>query len=108
MTGTFRYGPISRRLSIAVMLAVILVGCGRGLSGTYVLTDGTGMLFKKLTFTSGNKVELTTIMDSTSEATYEVDGDKIKISAAGETQIFTIDKNKCVVGGGMIGTFCKK
>ena len=89
-------------LSVTIMF---FASCGDGLKGSYV---GKGVPFKELKFSSSGKVELTTVMGTTTEATYEVDGDKVKISAAGQTQIFTKDKNGCLDGGGMIGKFCKE
>ena len=99
--------PTSMMALVAILIATVtlLVGCGKKLSGTYT---GEGVPFKQLKFTSGNKVELTTLMDSVNEATYVVEGDKVKISAGGQTQIFTIDKDGCLNGGGMIGKFCKQ
>jgi len=88
-----------------VGLVALVAGCGHKLSGTYA---GESLAFKELKFISGSKVELTSLMDTTTEATYTVEGDKVKISAAGQTQVFTLDKNGCLDGGGLIGTFCKR
>jgi PBP1b-binding outer membrane lipoprotein LpoB len=97
------------RVAILIAATVFLAGCGSRLSGTYKVDSNGGIPFEKITFTSGSKVELTTAMtEATTEATYVVEGDKVKISAAGMTQIFTIDKNGCLNGGEMIGKFCKQ
>ena len=87
------------------LILVGLSGCSSKLSGTYA---GDGIPFKQLTFTSRDKVELTTVMGTTAEAAYVVDGEKVKISANGQTQVFAIDANGCLDGGGMIGKFCKQ
>jgi hypothetical protein len=94
-----------RLITIVLVLTVALVGCGKKLSGTYTPSDNG--IFEKLTFTSGNKVEIT-VFGSTSEVSYEVDGNKLKITNAGQTQVFTIDDKGCLDGGGMIGKYCKK
>jgi len=79
------------------------------LSGTYNIDANGGAPFKSLNFTSGSKVELTTAMSgSTTEASYVVEGDKLKISAAGQTQIFTIAKDGSINGGEIIGKFVKQ
>lgn len=95
------------RVAILTMTVAFLAGCGSKMSGTYAV-DGNGGLFKKMAFTSGNKVELTTIFGVTQEATYVVEGDKLKINTAGQIQIFTIDSKGCLNGGGPIGKFCKQ
>jgi hypothetical protein len=91
----------------ALLLTTFLAGCDGGskLDGTYV--GAPHAHFEKLTFKSEGKVELT-FMGSTSEATYVVEGDKVKISAAGQTQIFTVDKQGCLDGGGIVGKYCKQ
>ena len=93
-------------LRATLTLAIVLIaGCGRHLSGTY--TGEPDAHFEKLTFKSGGKVELS-FMGSISEATYALEGDRVKISAGGMTQIFTLDKQGCLDGGGIVGKYCKK
>jgi endonuclease YncB( thermonuclease family) len=56
-------------------------------TGEYAADPNRLNLFSKLNFTSGSKVELTAeATGATTEATYVVDGDKLKISAAGQTR----------------------
>ena len=99
---------ILAQVGILIMVTVFLASCGNKLSGTYNVDANGGMPFKKMNFTSDTKVELTVaITEATAEADYVVEGDKVKITAAGQTQIFTIDKNGCLDGGAMIGKFCK-
>jgi len=50
---------ILARIAPLFVAAAILTGCGSGLSGTYE-NDG---IYKKLKFTSGNKVEMTSASD---------------------------------------------
>lgn len=92
-------------LAIALLGASMLGGCSRQLSGTYKPTDETFALIEKIVFTSGDKVEITG-MGMTKEGTYEIDGDRVKITISGETNIFTI-AGDCIDGGGMLGKFCK-
>ena len=94
------------RVCILIIATVLLAGCGSKMSGIYK-TDSS-FAFKQLNFTSGSKVELTSLAGSISEATYVVDGDKVKISAGGSTHIFTKDSTGCLDGGGAIGKFCKE
>jgi len=60
-----------------------------------------------MTFTSGNKVERTNPAGTT-EVSYEIEGDKVKIASAGQTLVFTIDDKGCLDSGGIMGKFCKK
>ena len=97
------------RNGILILAVTFLAGCGSKLSGTYKIDSHGGMPFEKMTFTSGSKVELTTaITEATSEASYVVDGDKLKISAGGQTVIFTIEKDGSINSGGAIGRFVKQ
>ncbi|HNQ27386.1 MAG TPA: hypothetical protein PKL92_05640 [Aquaticitalea sp.] len=83
---------------------VMLSGCSNGLQGTYVGNDNA--FFDQLNFTSGNTVEIV-FMGVTKEAEYTVDGKKVRITAAGETQVFTLTDKGCLDGGGMLGSYCK-
>lgn len=92
------------RIYLACCFAV-LCSCTNGLQGAYV---GQGnAFFDQLTFTSGSTVEIV-FMGATKEAQYEVDGKKVRITAAGETQVFTLTDKGCLDGGGMLGTYCKE
>ncbi len=93
---------------LALATLLFLTGCGKGLSGTYVPNDDSfaGVLIERIVFTSGSEVEITA-MGMTRGGTYTVDGDRVKITVAGDTSIFTIAGN-CIDGGGMLGKFCKK
>lgn len=44
----------------------------------------------------------------TKEATYEVDGKKVKVTTGGDTQIFTIDDTGCLDGGQLLGRYCRE
>lgn len=83
---------------------LMLVGCGSRVSGVYKPQGATfldGMNFK-----SGGKVELT-FMTMTKEGTFVVDGDRVKVTNGGDTQIFTLDGKGCLDGGQLLGRYCK-
>ena len=94
---------------LVAALTFAVAGCGGGLTGSYT-PDGKsigGALIKSITFTSGDKVEITA-GGTTTEATYDVDDKKVKITASGNTMIMTIDDKGYLDGGEMLGRFCKK
>jgi hypothetical protein len=95
-------------VSFVALLTLGFAACGSGLSGTYT-PDGKsfgGALIDSMTFTSGDKVEIS-VQGITKEATYEVDDKRVKITAAGDTTIMAIDDEGCLDAGGLIGKFCK-
>lgn len=91
-------------LVTATILVACLASCDAKVDGTYAGQD-TGF-FDKLTFTSKGKVEIT-FMGMTKEGTYVVEDKRVKITVAGDTQIFTIDDKGCIDGGGLLGKYCK-
>ncbi|MEW5977628.1 MAG: hypothetical protein AB1898_17680 [Acidobacteriota bacterium] len=93
------------RFLTVVLASTLLVGCGKKLSGTYSGKD-TGFL-DKMTFKSGGKVDLT-FMGMTREGTYEIDGNQVKITNAGDTQVLAIDSQGCLDGGGFLGRYCQE
>lgn len=95
----------SRSIGLVLAMAgsAALVGCGDDFSGVYTSDAG---FFDKLDFTSSDTVEIT-FMGQTKEATYVVEDEKVKITIDGETQVFTVDDDGCIDGGGIIGKYCK-
>ncbi|MBL85506.1 MAG: hypothetical protein CMO82_02480 [Winogradskyella sp.] len=95
-----------KTLKILTILAfaLCLLSCGNGLEGTY--KGSNGAFFDQLTFISKNKVELV-FKGATSEVEYTVEGDKVKITNAGQTQILTITDDGCLDGGDFVGKYCK-
>jgi len=93
------------RLAAIIVAAASLSGCGSKLDGTYTPADGEGLI-SSITFKSGGKCELTGL-GMTKEGTYELEGQKVKITVSGETNILTMDDKGCLDGGGIIGRFCK-
>jgi hypothetical protein len=95
--------------AVAVLLACLCTACGGGLKGTYTPAGQTfgGVLISSVTFTSGEKVEVTA-MGVTHEGTYVLDGKRVKITISGDTTIMSIDDQGCLDAGGMIGKLCKK
>lgn len=94
------------KIATALCILLLFFGCfGNSLSGTYIGQENA--FLEKITFTSKNKVELT-FFGSTTEATYSIEGEKVKINNAGENQILTITDDGCLDGGGFIGKYCKE
>ncbi len=98
--------------SAGLCLAVaLLVGCGGGggISGDW---GGDGCIYQKMTFQRGGKVLVTPVLFGmelpTSEARYEVNGDRVTISTPedGRAVTFTREGNT-LRGGGLIGNCVK-
>ncbi len=88
---------------LAIWLTLGLAGCGNGLSGTYGKKGEVSFQFQ-----SNGKVELD-VIGPVQEATYVVEGDKVKISSATiGTMVLRIDKEGCLDGGAMMGKLCKQ
>lgn len=92
------------RLLALVLVAGALGACGSRIEGTYS-GEGTGFL-EEITLRSGGKVNVK-FMGMTKQGTYEIDGDELTISVADDTQVLRIDDNGCLVGGGLLGMYCK-
>jgi hypothetical protein len=91
---------------LASAIAVVLSSAASGakLDGEYL---GTGdSFFEKLTFKSGGKVRVT-FMGMTKVGTFEVEDNEVLITVGNETNVFTLDDQGCVVGGGLLGKYCK-
>jgi hypothetical protein len=52
-------------------------------------------------------VRLCSSRAGTGEGTYEIEGEKVKVTNNGETQLLTIDADGCLDGGRRIGKYCK-
>ena len=92
-------------LSLTFVLGFFITSCGGKLNSTY---SGNGeAFFDKLNFTSGSKVDIY-FMGAAKGGSYEISGNKVKITVAGENQLFTIDDKGCLEGGGQIGKYCKQ
>ena len=96
----------------AMVLAGTLSACGGdGLSGEYGQSEA-GQWFTILTFT-GDAVKLTMIgSEDAFDGTWTREGDKVMVTAVGETRTLTLDGNGCLDGGPgnsfFSGTICKK
>jgi hypothetical protein len=85
-------------------IAVSSAAWAAKLEGDYL---GTGnSFFEKLTFKPGGKARVT-FMGMTKQGTYELDGNEVLITVGNETNVFNLDAQGCVVGGGMLGKYCK-
>lgn len=87
------------------LLPVFMLACGGGVNGVYEPENGEGF-FEKLDFRGSGKVDITFI-GSIREADFEVDGDRVRITTGGETQIFTRLDDGCLDGGGLLGRYCR-
>jgi hypothetical protein len=100
-------GNAGRSVAGLVVVAAIIaspLARGAALEGDYT---GTGnSFFENLSFRSGGKVRLT-FGGMTKVGTYEVDGKEVLITVGNETNVFTLDADGCVVGGGFLGKYCK-
>jgi hypothetical protein len=52
-------------------------------------------------------VRLCSSRAGTGEGTYEIEGEQVKVTNNGETQLLTIDADGCLDGGRRIGKYCK-
>ncbi|HVG71193.1 MAG TPA: hypothetical protein VM819_09795 [Vicinamibacterales bacterium] len=95
---------MSRGIFAVGLAAVLIAGCGSGVSGTY--NGGDDSFLKSMTFKGDGKVDVVLINGVGGEGTYEVDGDKVRVSANGNTNELTIDGD-CLRGPLMVGTLCK-
>jgi hypothetical protein len=91
---------------IGVLLAVLLcAGCGNDVKGTYV--GGRDSLLGSMTFKDDGKVDVVLINGIGGEGTYEVDGDKVRVTANGQSNELTIGSDDCLHGPIMMGTLCQ-
>lgn len=93
------------RFAVVAMAALALNGCGSAVSGEY--SPSGRAHFQSLNFKSNDTAEVM-FQGMKSEIRYEVDGDSVKLTNAGETVILTMDDKGCLVGGGPLGTYCKQ
>ena len=100
-------GTAGAALSV-VLAALVLAGCGRSISGTYMPANNGGMSpYQKLEFESGDTVDLATIVGITMRGTYKIDGKKVIVTISSASLVFTIDDAGCL-DGGMEGKYCQK
>jgi hypothetical protein len=91
---------------VLLVLAVALASAvwAAKLEGEYLATGNS--FFEKIAFKSGGKVRVT-FMGMTKVGTYEIEGDEVLITVGNDTNVFTLDAQGCVAGGGLLGTYCK-
>ncbi|HDR9128359.1 TPA: hypothetical protein QDB31_005454 [Burkholderia vietnamiensis] len=77
-----------------ILVPFLLAACGQKLSGTY--TDASKIA--KFTFESGNKVLVGGGFGPELELSYEVDGNKLKITSPEGTQVFTLNDDGSIEG----------
>ena len=94
------------RFAALILAAALLAGCGSKMSGIYKATDENSA-YTQLNFTSATKVELINPINVI-EATYVVEDGKVKITSAGQTQVFTLGKDGSLDGGLLMGKYSKQ
>ena len=97
--------PFRGALLPVLSASLLFAACDGGVKGTYV--GGNDSLLGSLTFKDGGKVDVVLINGIGGEGTYEVDGDKVRVSANGQTNELTIGSDDCLHGQLMLGTLCK-
>jgi len=96
-----------RRIAPLVFLALASLCVpvhAAGLEGDY--TGVGNSFFEKISFRSGGKARITA-MGMTKVGSYEIDGKEVLITIGAETNVFEIDAQGCVVGGDLLGKYCK-
>ena len=91
-------------ITACAVLAVLAVGCGKGVKGTYACSSG--MFLKSIVLDSDDKAFVTgNVFGMTQKkvGTYKVDGDSVIITVEGSSNQFT-HKGKTLDGGALVGT----
>lgn len=86
-------------------VASVLGACGARIDGTYV--GGDMSFLESLTFKPGGKVNVT-FMGMTKQGTYLVEGNQVTVTIGADSNVFTIDDRGCLVGGGLLGNYCRE
>ena len=94
----------SIKIAVSVSMMIALNGCGSNLSGEYKPVGQAH--FESMNFKSDGIAEVS-FQGMISEVTYEVEDDAVRMSGGGQTSILKMDDNGCIVGGGILGTYCK-
>ena len=92
-----------RPWTLAPWIVLTLVGCGGGLSGKYVSSDGITAM--ALDFQGGDKV-IVDEMGNHVEGSYKLDGDKVTVYVNGRNMILTVAGDSLT--GGPMGMSFKK
>lgn len=97
---------MERTLLRALTIIPVVFGmaaCGSSIEGVYT---GEDTFLDQIEVRDDQRVELS-FMGAIKEGTYEVEGDRLRISAGGETNVFKINDSGCLEGGALLGTYCK-
>jgi hypothetical protein len=92
-----------------IAAAFLVTGCGQkvsGVNGIYKPVNDTSII-RALDFTPDGKVVTSAVIGNESD-TYVVDGNQVKISEGGNTEVFTIDPDGSLDGGTDLGKFVKQ
>lgn len=90
---------------VALGFATVLVGgCGSRVEGTYA--GGDDSFLQSITLKGDGKANVT-FMGMTRQGNWEIDGREVTITVGNDTQVLSFDDRGCLVGGGLLGTYCK-
>ncbi|MEC9358913.1 MAG: hypothetical protein VX836_13715 [Pseudomonadota bacterium] len=90
---------------ILLTLSLSIAACGGGLSGEY--GEGKGADWEPVMSFKGGEVEIS-YLGQTKLGTYEIKDDKVHITVAGDTRVFAIDDDGCIIEGVVFDKLCKK
>ncbi|MGE0624131.1 MAG: hypothetical protein AB7I04_05260 [Pseudomonadales bacterium] len=80
-----------------------LTACGSSIEGVYT---GEETFLDQIEIRDDERVELM-FMGAIREGIYNVEGDRLRITAGGETNVFRINDSGCLEGGALLGTYCR-
>lgn len=92
-------------VSLLCMTYLLLCGCSNSVAGMYAAKGPAH--FDSITLKSGGVAELS-FQGVVHEMAYDAGDGTVKITNAGDTVVLSVDKAGCLVGGGPVGTYCKK
>lgn len=92
------------RIAALGLGAALLAACGARVEGTYA--GGDDSFLQSITLKGDGKANVT-FMGMTRQGNWEIDGREVTITVGNDTQVLSFDDRGCLVGGGLLGTYCK-
>jgi uncharacterized lipoprotein YehR (DUF1307 family) len=84
------------QLAATILVATSLVGCGKGMNGTYKGDSPIGTV--TIEFKSGGKA-FSSVMGQTRELSYTVEGDKVIFDTGKGKEVYTLQKDGSLSSG---------
>lgn len=97
----------SVRAMLIVMGCSALAACSSGISGEYEPQDMAGKVALKSIKFEGKEAFITTSLGTITRVPFEVDGERVILTNAGQSQVFQLTEEGCL-DAGMLGKLCKK